>query len=85
VISRPNLNKKLEMLVIRTDKAGRLKNSKPCSHCLATLKMFGIKIVYYSTDEGTIEKHKIDTLDTEHYSGGQKKYYRLLGKEEITR
>jgi len=68
---------KLEILVIRLDKAGSLKNSKPCSHCLATMKLFGIKTVYYSTDEGTIERHRVCELSTEHFSGGQKRLFRL--------
>jgi cytidine deaminase len=71
---------KLEILVIRLDKLGNFKNSKPCNHCLATMKLFGIKAVYYTTDEGIIEKHKVSDLTTEHYSGGQKRYFRLLNE-----
>jgi deoxycytidylate deaminase len=72
------ISKKLEILVIRLDKQGNLKNSKPCKHCLETLKKFNIKTVYYSTDEGKIEMERIRDCSTDHYSHGQKRYYKIV-------
>ena len=72
------VTKKLEIMVIRLDKFGNLKNSKPCKHCLEALKMMNIKTIYYSTDAGVIEKERIRDFHTNHYSGGQKRYYKLI-------
>lgn len=72
------LHKKLEIVVIRTDNNGNLKNSKPCSHCIKNMKLFNIKYVYYSTDDGKIIKERVENLTTDHLSGGQKNLKRLL-------
>jgi len=64
--------------VIRHDKFGNLKNSKPCNHCLATLRLFGIRNVYYSTDAGSIEKYRLDDIVPDFPSSGQRNYYRFL-------
>ena len=72
------LNRKLEILVIRHDKLGNLKNSKPCNHCLATLRLFGIRNVYYSNDDGNIEKYRLDDIIADFPSSGQRNYYRFL-------
>lgn len=68
--------KKLELLVIRTDRLGNLKNSKPCNHCLQILMLFGVKTVYYSTDEGDIVKEIVKNVKHEHYSSRQNNYYK---------
>ena len=73
--------KKLKIIVIRTDKEGNLRDSKPCSHCLDNLKIFGIRSVYYSTNEGTMEKVKTEDINGDHISGRQNSYYRFLKKE----
>ena len=55
---------KYSMLVIREGKT-KLKNSLPCKACMAMIKEVGIKEVYYSTEEGNIEK--IDSGDLGEY------------------
>jgi len=47
-------------------------NSKPCSHCLETLKDYGIKTVYYSSDK-TMVKEKVNQMETTHISSGNKR------------
>lgn len=69
--------KKLKMLIIRTNNRGELKFSKPCCNCIEKLKKFGVKSVYYSTDEGTIIKERLDTICGDHKSGGQKMLLRI--------
>ncbi len=40
----------LTIIVIRCDvTSGKLMNSKPCAHCIATMQQHGIKHVVYST------------------------------------
>jgi hypothetical protein len=68
----------LEILVIRVDKDGLLKNSRPCNHCVESLKMFGIRNIYYSNDHGQIIKERVITLEQTHVSGGQRRYYQHL-------
>jgi deoxycytidylate deaminase len=44
-----------EMIVIRYGKL-KLKNSKPCSSCIAMVKEYGIKTVYYTNKYGILDK-----------------------------
>lgn len=39
-----------------------LKNSMPCKHCRDYLLEVGFKTIYCSTDDGTIEKVKLEHL-----------------------
>lgn len=73
--------KKLKIIVIRTDKFGNLRDSKPCNHCLENMKLFGIRTVYYSTNEGNVEKYKTEDIESDHHSGRQVSYHRFLKKE----
>jgi len=77
-MSKLSVHRKLEILVVRVAKDGSLRNSRPCNHCLETMKLFGIKNVYYSNDDGTIGKERVIDLEPLHNSGGQKRYYRIL-------
>ena len=45
------LNESFEMLNIRLNKRGVIKNSKPCSCCYDFLKELGCKLIVYSIDE----------------------------------
>jgi deoxycytidylate deaminase len=76
------LTKNLKMIVIRLNNLGQLKNSKPCNHCLESLKMFGIKKVYYSIEDGSILKCKTDNLEKDHLSGYQNQYYKFLKRQK---
>jgi len=51
----------------------RFKISKPCAHCTHILKMFGIKNIYYSNDEGDIIK--MDINEYVEYSSGTSRYF----------
>lgn len=61
---------KITIVVIRADKYGTLKNSKPCRKCVEMLKLYGFKNVYYSTgdDSAPIVKKSIKTLENSHKS-----------------
>jgi len=41
------------LFVLRLDREGNWKNSKPCQHCLKLLKQYRISKVIYSRDDGT--------------------------------
>jgi tRNA(Arg) A34 adenosine deaminase TadA len=42
---------KTTMYIYREDKKGNIKMSRPCEYCLAELKKFGVKKIYYTTNE----------------------------------
>jgi tRNA(Arg) A34 adenosine deaminase TadA len=48
-----------DIYVVRIDKKGDFKMSKPCSMCETALKHVGIKRVYYTTDDGNLEYYKL--------------------------
>jgi hypothetical protein len=52
---------KIQIIVIRSDKFGNLKNSKPCSNCIRLMRMIGIRKITYST--GNIN-HEFETHNT---------------------
>ena len=47
------------VFVVRVNRHGELRLSKPCSMCHDALKFAGVKKVYYSTNNGTIEMYKL--------------------------
>lgn len=48
-----------DMLVLRVNNSNCFRMSKPCGFCMAMISRVGIKNVYYSNDEGMIEKIKV--------------------------
>lgn len=48
-----------DVYVCRINREGQFRNSKPCSMCHEVLRHVGIKRVYYTTSENTIEMYKI--------------------------
>lgn len=48
-----------DIYVVRVNKQGELRNSKPCDMCYNAMKFVGIKRVFYSTSEGYYEMIKI--------------------------
>jgi cytidine deaminase len=61
--------KRINLLVVRTSKSGKLNNSRPCLHCIKSMMsktpIYGYKIhyVYFSTDDGSIQKMKLSELN----------------------
>lgn len=47
------------LLVVRINRKGELRMSKPCSMCKCSTAFVGIKKIYYSTNEGDIEVMKL--------------------------
>ena len=48
-----------DLYVCRINKEGDFRNSKPCTMCHEVLKHVGIKRVYYTTNNNTIEMYKL--------------------------
>ena len=47
-----------DLYVCRINREGEFRNSKPCSMCHEALKHVGVKRVYYTTNDNTIEMYK---------------------------
>lgn len=62
--------KRMKMLVIKLKRDESLGLSKPCGMCMAYLRKFKIKKVYYSTDDGIIESIKVNCIDRYNLSHG---------------
>jgi|Laugresu1bdmlbsd_1035121.scaffolds.fasta_scaffold42567_1 hypothetical protein len=71
---RPIRRKRLEninILVIRVSEKNKLQSSKPCSICITTMLTlppklgYNIKNVYYSTNDGTIDRKPLTQLTNE--------------------
>lgn len=52
----PSKRNKCKLWSIRVTKGGKLANARPCTACEAYIRASGIKVVWYSTDEGKIER-----------------------------
>ena len=48
-----------DIYVCRVNKQGQFRNSKPCAMCHEALKHVGIRRVYYTTGDNTIEMYKL--------------------------
>jgi deoxycytidylate deaminase len=70
--------KKLNILVIRVNSKNELVNSKPCENCIYYLRLYGIKNVYYSNENGEIVKEKITDIENEHQSISHARYNEYL-------
>ena len=66
--------KKANILVVRVDGQGNLKNSKPCSDCLCRIKNIkSIKTIYFSDDDGQIVSFSKNDINNEHISHGHRR------------
>lgn len=65
--------KNLDIYIIRVDKNGNLKDSKPCNHCLKYLKRAKLfRYCYYSNHQGEIVRSRITDLLNTHKTRGQR-------------
>ena len=66
---------RLNLIVIRVNRRGQLRNSKPCLNCiqhLTHLKGYQVQYIFYSTDIGTLIRVRLSDLIQEqepHRSG----------------
>ncbi len=72
------LRRKLEIVVIRVNNSGCLVNSKPCISCLYYLRLYGVRNIYYSDNDGKMIKEKIVEVETKHKSIGYRNLCKYL-------
>lgn len=57
-------------MVVRINKEGKIKNSRPCNHCLETMIKYKIKKIIYSQDDGSLIGEKPESMNKCHISAG---------------
>lgn len=72
------------MYVIRVNKNDELVNSKPCKSCIEVMRMFGIKNIYYSDENGELKKEKTTNIDTNHLSIAHKNLSKALELKDMS-
>ncbi len=65
---------KYSIIVLRVDSYGNLVNSHPCQECLNIIKLFKLKYVSYSNENGDIVTKKSKYLTTTHRSKYNRRY-----------
>lgn len=48
-----------DIYVVRINRSGELRNSKPCPMCQAAAKFCGVRRVFYTTDDGSVESMRL--------------------------
>lgn len=77
-------NKKLygmiDLIVIRVNETGELKNSKPCKNCVEAMKKIGIRRVFYSDDDvnQNIKNEYLSDIITSHVSSANRRMTKIL-------
>lgn len=87
----PPLNSKgnrkiINLVVIRVNLQGKLKNSKPCFKCIehmARISSYKLKNVYYSDDEGNILMTKFKNLLDDENKHVSKRFRNRLGAKKV--
>jgi deoxycytidylate deaminase len=62
-----------DIIVIRVNKNGRLRNSRPCNDCIDILKKLGIRRVHYSDSDGNILVEQVEYMNKIHVSSWNKR------------
>jgi hypothetical protein len=59
-------------MVIRINNRGEMKNSRPCNNCIRYMKLFNVRKVYYSDNDGDIVLEKVKDMEYLHSSVAQR-------------
>ena len=66
IIRWRNLPKSVDLFVVKINSSGNFVNSMPCFHCikyiLRKLNRVNTKNIYYSTNDGSIERLKVNDI-----------------------
>ena len=77
------VKKKVDLIVVRFNNQGELRDSAPCRDCLLNLKRMEendnikIKRVWYTVNDGIVMK-KLSEMETEHISNGNLRIRKIL-------
>jgi hypothetical protein len=74
--------KKLDLIVIRVDKTGKICNSRPCFNCLDMMKAVNIRRVHYTTDDGVIITEQVKDMISIQASSVTRHIHELNSKDK---
>jgi len=70
---KKNIRKKITIYIVRISTNGKeIMSSMPCIECANKMKLFNIRSIIYSSDNGTMIKTTLSTYNATHYSSGYK-------------
>ena len=74
-----NHRKNLKLYVIRLGNDDQLMQSRPCDGCISWLKIFNVRKVIYTGDDGNIVETSVSNLETEekHICSGKRHMQRV--------
>lgn len=52
--------KPIDMVVLRLNKLGELRNSKPCGACMMYIKLIRCRKIWFSTNDGTFQSVNVE-------------------------
>jgi deoxycytidylate deaminase len=61
-------NNKTDLYVVRIRTDGLLGNAKPCAECMNAIRCAGIRRVYYTTDDQTLQRENVKDMVSTHLS-----------------
>lgn len=67
-VRRRTFRGKADIYVVRVLKDGTVGNARPCQECVNIMRCAGIRRVYYSTDEKTLQMEHVRTMQSTHLS-----------------
>jgi hypothetical protein len=71
--------KKVDLIVIRVNRAGELCMARPCKMCCRVLKLFSnLRHVYYSVDGGRIQREAAHEIHSEMLTAGYRLAFRRI-------
>lgn len=73
-LSKINKKDKFDIAVVRINRSGEFKNSKPCYHCIEYMKSCGLQIenVYYSDSNGDLICEKLSVIENDYVTAGNR-------------
>jgi tRNA(Arg) A34 adenosine deaminase TadA len=69
---KQQINKKINLYVMRTSSNGDVACSAPCIDCFMKMKDFNIKNIVYIGHDGELKKKNMDTFVSTHVSSGKR-------------
>ena len=69
---RQNITRKINVYIVRTSGNGEYRNAAPCAACVNMLRRFKVHNIIYSTNDGKLQKCKLDNYNHHFISSGSK-------------
>jgi len=74
---------KISVIVVRWN-SDKFTMSKPCHHCIQTMRNLGIRKIYYSNDDGNFTFERLRDIHNSHVCLAHKSLQIIKGKKKLT-